>query len=290
MFTADWCAPCKAVKEWLEGSEVVAKATSKGRFVFIDVDEWRGPAHQLFPGVNPRKLPTLVSLDTQGTMLRSVRGTELGLLSEKDTATNLKRLIQGKVPLPASYEGNQEVRMQLIRESAKRSRAATENWEPVDVKVVGKSPPKGKWGSVKVDLTIRNKDSRRKWIAIGTPGQPLAQEPAIESWVVRRFTEHVRAYSIDYVGYPSFRVVPIGGPGKISLKGLDLRVGPGAESLEIWELRTLEVDGKKQQFDKKVPYAFEVENAEETTVFMTQEGQPFIRLTPSQQHSIPLVR
>ena len=53
MFTADWCAPCKAVKEWLEGSEVVAKATSKGRFVFIDVDEWRGPAHQLVPGVNP---------------------------------------------------------------------------------------------------------------------------------------------------------------------------------------------------------------------------------------------
>ena len=288
MFTADWCAPCKAVKEWLEGSEVVAKATSKGRFVFIDVDEWRGPAHQLFPGVNPRKLPTLVSLDTKGTMLRSVRGTELGLLSEKDTATNLKRLIQGKVPLPASYEGNQEVRMQLIRESAKRSRAATENWVPVEAKVVGKAPPKGKWASVQVDLTIRNKDSRRKWIAIGTPG--LAPEPAIESWVVRRFTEHVRAYSIDYVGYPSFRVVPIGGPGKVVLKGLELRVGPGAENLEIWELRTLEVDGKKQQFDKKVPYTFEVENAQKTKVFMTEEGQPLVRLTPSQKHSIPLVR
>ena len=54
MFTADWCAPCKAVKEWLEGSEVVAKATSKGRFVFIDVDEWRGPAHQLFPGASEK--------------------------------------------------------------------------------------------------------------------------------------------------------------------------------------------------------------------------------------------
>ena len=75
-------------------------------------------------------------------MLRSVRGTELGLLSEKDTATNLKRLIQGKVPLPASYEGNQEVRMQLIRESDKRSRAATENLVPVEAKVVVKAPPK----------------------------------------------------------------------------------------------------------------------------------------------------
>ena len=43
------------------------------------------------------------------------------------------------------------------------------------------------------------------------------------------------------------------------LKGLELRVGPGAKSGDLG-MRTLEVDGKKQ-FDKKVPYTFEVENA-----------------------------
>ena len=94
--------------------------------------------------------------------------------------------------------------------------------------MVGKAPPKGKWASVQVDLTIRNKDSRRKWIAIGTPGQPLAPEPAIESWVVRRFTEHVRAYSIDYVGYPSFRVVPIGGAREGGLEGSGTPGGTGS--------------------------------------------------------------
>ena len=49
MFTADWCAPCKALKEMIHGSTVVQRATQKGRLLYIDVDEWRGPAHRLFP-------------------------------------------------------------------------------------------------------------------------------------------------------------------------------------------------------------------------------------------------
>ena len=289
MFTADWCAPCKAVKEMLDGSKEVQAATKKGRFLYIDVDEWRGPAHRLFPGVNPQKLPTLVSLDPKGTKLLAVRGTDLGLLSEEDTGKNLKRLIAGLSPVEASYTKDSEKRMELIRASAMKSRELTKEWQPVKVTLNGKKPGKGKWADLKVDISIRNKDSRRKWVVIGTPGQPLAQAPQLESWTIKRFNEHVRAYIVEYVGYPSFAVLPIAGGGGLDLNGWPVRVGPGADSLEIWELKQFNVDGQKRQFDKKVPYMFRVEDVMDTTVFSSEEGQPQLDLLPGKKHLIPLL-
>ena len=289
MFTADWCAPCKALKEMIHGSKVVQKATKKGRFLYIDVDEWRGPAHRLFPGVNPQKLPTLVSLDPKGTKLLSVRGTDLGLLSEEDTGKNLKRLIAGLSPQEASYSKDSTKRTELIRASAKKSRELTKDWEPVTVTVNGKKPKKGQWADLTVNVSIRNKDSRRKWMVIGVPGQPLAEAPQLESWTIKRFNEHVRAYMVEYVGYPSFTVLPVAGGGGLDLNQWPVRVGPGADALEIWELKQFNVDGQKRQFDKKVPYMFKVENAGDTTVFSSEEGQPQLDLLPSKKHLIPIL-
>jgi len=257
--------------------------------VFIDVDEWRGPAHRLFPGVNPGKLPTLVSVDPKGTKLLSVRGTELGLLSEEDTGKNLKRLIVGLPPLPPSYNANPEKRTELIRASAKKGRALTAEWKPLEVKIQGKKPKRGKWADVKADIVIRNKDSRRKWMVIGTPGQPLAENPQTESFTIKRFNEHVRAYMVEYVGYPSFVVMPVAGGGGLDLRGWPLRVGPGADSLEIWELNQFNVDGQKRQFDKKVPYMLQIEDAANISIFKTEEGQPVLDLKVAKKHQIPLL-
>ena len=126
MFTADWCVPCKSLKEHLEESPEVKRALKSGRVLIIDVDEWRGPAHRLFPGINPTKLPTLVSLDPRGTVLRECRGTDLGLLSAADTANNLGRLLRGLAPEPPGYASDPALRTALIRESARNQKARHE--------------------------------------------------------------------------------------------------------------------------------------------------------------------
>lgn len=288
MFTADWCAPCKALKDMMHGSPLIGKLAKKGRVVFVDVDEWRGPAHRLFPGVNPQKLPTLVSLDPRGTQLSVVRGTDLGLLSAEDTGQNLKRLIAGAPLRKPSYSSDSTKRTELIRASALKGRKLTENWKPLRVEVVGKKPKKGQWGQVVANISIRNKDSRRRWYVIGVPGQPLAEMPQIESWSILRFNEHVRAYYLAYVGYPNFAVIPVAGGGGVDLNGWPLRVGPRADSLEIWELNKFSVDGAKKQFDKKVPYLLEIQNAANTAQFHSEEGQPQVDLKAATKHLMPL--
>ena len=289
MFTADWCAPCKAVKDWLHTSETVRKETRKGRIVFIDVDEWRGPAHRLFTGINHQKLPTLVSLDPRGTVVREAKGTDLGLLSEVDTGKNLGRLIAGMEPLPPSYEQDPAKRTELIRASAVRAKEETATWEPLRVEWVDGKPQKGKWTDGKVHVTIRNSESRRKWMAIGFPGQTLVPDPQMESWVIRKFEQHVRATYMEFVGFPKFIVMPIGGPGELVLRNWPVRVGPGADSLEVWELKELVINGEKMQFDKKVPYRLELEDAGKTTELRRIDVPPELTLEPAEMFRIPLL-
>ena len=152
--------------------------------------------------VNPQKLPTLVSLDPKGTKLLSVRGTDLGLLSEEDTGKNLKRLIAGLSPQEASYTKDSSKRTELIRASAKKSRERTKDWEPIKVTVNGRKPKKGQWADVTVNISIETKTvAGSGWSSVSQGNSRRGTTVGVLDGEAIQW--HVRAYMVAYVGYPS---------------------------------------------------------------------------------------
>jgi thiol-disulfide isomerase/thioredoxin len=259
MFTADWCAPCKSVKEFLAESKEVQKAVAKGKFLFIDVDEWRGPAHQLIAGVNPQQLPVLARVDHDGKLVRQCFGTDLGLISDQAVATNLARLLRGEAPerLPALNDPNQQ--RTLIVEQAQRANARVKGIPTHEVKVLAKRDLGGGLTEWTVSVFIQNHDSRRRFFAIPTElGVQLEGSAQVESWEMLRFTEHVRAFWYRFEASPAFFVVPLGGHGSVRLGKLVLRGRKGTQTLEIAELDSLTIGGTGIEFDKKVPFVLEV--------------------------------
>ncbi len=246
MFTADWCSPCKAIKDLVAGSAVVRGAfrKHKGRLLYIDVDEWRGPAHRLIPGVYPRKLPTLVRIDGSGQKVLVAYGSELGLLSEDAVATNFGLLIDGKPMIKPFYEGDSAKQTALLR-AQHTAREARNN----HVKTLVVERMKG----AKVRLRIRNLDGPRRWFLIPIRANaPLAEAPQVGSVTTMKFNEHVRATYLRFDGKTAFIAMPVAGYGDVDLVGWPL---PGAaKTLEVWELNRLEVDGQARQFDQKLPY------------------------------------
>ncbi len=143
IFTAQWCSPCHLLKENIRNSEIVQQALGKrGRILFIDVDEWRGPAHRLIRGVFPKKLPTVARVDNHGILIVKCLGTELGILTEEDTAHNLKRLIRGKPPETPSYEKDPAI-MRKVQERL-RQRAIEEKRREMEARKRGEPVPETK--------------------------------------------------------------------------------------------------------------------------------------------------
>ncbi len=258
MFTADWCSPCKAIKELVKGSAVVRKAFRKhrGRLLYIDVDEWRGPAHRLIPGVNPRKLPTLVRIDQGGRKVIETYGSQLGLLSEDAVAHNFGRLIDGKPLEKPFYEGNSAKQTQLIRAQASAREKRNKGVKELVVRRL-------KGG--KVRLRIVNLDGPRRWFLVPlSTTQPLPESPRVATMDVVKFNEHVRAWFLRFTGDTPFMAVPVAGYGDVDLVGWPL---PGkGKKLEVWELNRLEVDGTVQQFERKLPYHLNMARAGQTTL------------------------
>jgi len=247
MFTADWCSPCKAIKEFVAGSAVVRKAfrTHKGRLLYIDVDEWRGPAHRLIPGVYPRKLPTLVRIDGGGQKVVVAFGSELGLLSEDAVATNFGRLIDGKAMAKPFYTGDNKKQTELIRAQHNAREARNNKTKELVVQRM-------KGG--KVRIRIRNLDGPRRWYLIPIAANtPLVDAPQVRLMTTMKFDEHVRATYLRFEGKNGFVAMPVAGYGGVDLVGWPLRLGK-AKTLAVWQLNRLDVDGGARQFQRKLPY------------------------------------
>jgi thiol-disulfide isomerase/thioredoxin len=289
MFTADWCTPCKAIKDWLHESPAVQKAAKKGRILLIDVDEWRGPAHSLLPGINPTKLPQLVRLDPKGDVSVSCYGTDLGIMSEQSMARNLARLIDGKAPEKPVYEKDPAELRKLAVADVERNRAKTKDLAPLDVKVLSRQEGQGGLVRWSLQLGIRNKDSARKWFAVsGRLGEALSEAPKVTGYKVQRWNDHVRAYAMQMQGTPPFTLIPVAGWGSVDLKGFIVEGPASASTLEIWELSRATVDGQQLQFDKKVPYQLTIEAAFLTTPIFERSTPAEVRLYPGARHQIVL--
>ena len=209
MFTADWCSPCKAIKEFVEASAAVRKVVDKGRLIYIDVDEWRGPAQSLFQGIDVSKLPTLVAVDFDGRATRNCYGTDLGLLAEESIASNLERLQKGLAPEKAYYTDKPDVERQLVLRQADAQAKRLKGLPDVEVSAAGAG---------KVRLVIHNNDGPRRWYLIpANAGQPLMETLKVTAWKAMRWTEHVRADYLQFDGPTPFFAVPVAGYGRVEL-------------------------------------------------------------------------
>jgi thiol-disulfide isomerase/thioredoxin len=287
MFTADWCIPCKAIKDHLEESAEVADALNSGRVLFIDVDEWRGPAHRLFPGINPTKLPTLVSLDPRGTVLRECKGTELGLLSAKDTANNLGRLLRGLPLEPAKYTTDPTLRTALIRESALKERARQSGKKPVIVEVMSSRETAGGTQYL-LRIQLHNLNGMRRWFAISERGGALTEAPHVDSWTLSAFEEHARSRIWRYRGESSFALVPVGGNGSLEISAWTVSGGGAQAAITIWELNRVEVDGQRLLFEKKLPVFLSIKDAGRMRELSSGRGSPKVKLTVRSRHVVPI--
>jgi thiol-disulfide isomerase/thioredoxin len=272
MFTADWCSPCKEVKQFVAGSAVVRKALAHARFLYIDVDEWRGPAQKLLPGVDASKLPTLALVDREQKAARTCYGTDLGLLSEDAVAHNLARVLANQAPEKPAYADKPEVEHELMLQHANAQTATTKGVPQLEVKAQGVRD-----GVRRVKLVIRNHDGPRRWFLVPARlDAPLSEHPTVAQWQQVRWTEHVRADFLHLDGNPEFYAVPVAGFGSVELddwplpevakmEGAKAR-GAKAGKLEVWELDRLALDGQEQPFQMKLPYELKIAHPDQQAV------------------------
>ncbi len=260
MFTADWCSPCKAIKEFAEASGAVRKVLEHGRLVYIDVDEWRGPAQQLFQGIDVSKLPTLVSVDFDGRAQRNCYGTDLGLMSEDSVATNLDRLLKGQAPDKPYYADKPDVEKQLVLHQAQAQALKLKGVPTLEVMATGAGAAR------KVKLTIHNTDGPRRWFLVpANAAQPLTETVKVTAWKALRWTEHVRADYLQFDGTPPFFAIPVAGYGGVELDAWPLPGTPAGGQLVVYELDRLSIDAQDQQFQQKLPYELKIEHPEQVS-------------------------
>jgi thiol-disulfide isomerase/thioredoxin len=257
MFTADWCSPCQAIKDMAVSSSAIRKTLTKGRLLYIDVDEWRGPAHALIAGVNPTKLPTLVRVDKYGKQVQTCYGTDLGLLSDESVAHNLQRMFDGKPPEKPWYQGDADKERELMR-AQQEAKARKQKAEPV-LLVTGKNGDR--------TLTIHNHDGPRHWFLIPLDAaKGLSLTPNVTAWQHKRWNEHIRAEFSQFDGPQPFVAVAVSGYGSLTLQHFPLKGKGKGGQLEVWELNQLLVDGREPSAGQKLPYHLDIAEPAAVTV------------------------
>ncbi len=279
MFTSDWCSPCKAIKEFVKGSAVVRKALAKGRLLYIDVDEWRGPAQTLIAGVDASKLPTLVRLDADWKVLQTCFGSELGLLHEDAIAHNLGRLLEGKPIEKPFYDGKPDLEREFIGKQSEAQTAKTKGVPTLEVKAKGGASDRT------VRLILRNHDGPRRWYLV--PARldgPLSEHPSVRQWWRVRWTEHVRADYLRLVGSPEFYAIPVAGYGSVEIESLPMAGASKDGKFVVFELDYLKFDGQDQQFQTKLPYSLKIANFGQQAV-AGQGEHPKVELRVRARHT-----
>lgn len=291
LFGADWCSPCQSIKELFESSEALAAQVTGGRFLHIDVDEWRGPAHRLIEGVVPSKLPTIVRVDHNGAMVQTAMGSSLGLLDGETTGRNLKRLIDGKPTEEPQYLADPERKRQLLVADSRRKQAAVAGVEPVAVKVLGKSSDAAGNTTWTIALDIRNLGQRRRWYVMPTAlPKPVGKPFEVEAKQFMRFAEHGRAgmhrFHLKGAG-THLDLLAVSNYGSAHFGKWTVTTKPD-ERLAIWEVDRVRVDDTALQFDKKVPYALKIEDGTKAASRTRTELETPAKLSIIVQQVLPL--
>lgn len=285
MFSADWCAPCKAIKEFMHSSTTVRKTLRKGTFTIIDVDEFRGPAHQLIPGVNPTKLPTIVRVDYSGKKVVECYGSDLGLLSEDSVSANILRLFAGKAPAAPFYRGNGKLESELIRKQSEAQTSKTKGVAEVEAHVRSAAS-----GIFTLRIVLRNHDGPRRWYLLpASIGGKLSESPKMTGWQEVKWDEHVRATFRRFEGTPGFTAIAVAGYGSVTLDRWTMYGDPKAKSIPVWKLNRLVVDGEVAEFQRKLPYHMHLQRASKNKVLARGAGGK-VEVGVAERFEVPLKR
>jgi thiol-disulfide isomerase/thioredoxin len=290
-FTADWCSPCKSLKTLMEESPVVQRAIRDLRVLFVDVDEWRGPAHGLIAGAMPSKLPMLARVDAQGQLVQLAMGTQMGLLSEEATAGNFRRLAFGKVVERPAYLDDHDAKMALVRENARKRKARNEGVERLEVEVLDTQRLASGETEWRLRVLIRNLDSRRRWFVL--PGRLGALRPDLFEAKGRetlRFNQHVRAHMTHLKGEHDLYVLPLAGASDVELSGWVVRGQGATGTLELTELKRFTLGGEAVTFEKKVPYELRIADARDVQTAWSSDVPVAVELIANRVLSAPLTR
>ncbi len=278
IFTADWCLPCKALRRLLALDAAVKKAAAPGRFLFIDVDEWRGPAQALIAGADAAQLPTVARVDERGALVLKCFGTDLGLLSGAATAKNLTRLLAGLAPVRPDYEQDAGLTRTLALEDNQRDRAEAAARPELSVTVTKKTTTSPGRAAYTVTLTLSNPDASRRWFVVPKDmAAPLTERPTPTLYRELKFTEHVRATMVVFEGAPAFWAVPVGGFGSVELGALVIDGPAVGATLEVWSLSGLTLGTSPLAFGHKLPISLKISNATKTTILSGVAG-PIVTL------------
>ena len=277
------------MKTLMEESPVVRRALRDLRVLFVDVDEWRGPAHGLIQGAMPSKLPMLARVDLQGNLVQLAMGTQMGLLSEEATAGNFRRLALGLAVERPAYLDDKEAKMALVRESAMKRKARNAGVERLEVDVESRRSLGSREHEYRLNVTIRNLDSRRRYFVL--PGRLGAPRPDLfeaQGHEVLRFNEHVRATITHFKGPHDFFVLPVAGSSDVELGGWIVRGPATTRDFEVVELQRYTLGGDKVMFDKKVPFELRITDASDVSVVRSSDVPISVALVPAQVLKVPL--
>ena len=290
LFTADWCSPCKTLKVLMEESPIVQRAIRDLRVLFVDVDEWRGPAHGLIRGAMPSKLPMLARVDGNGDLVQLAMGTQMGLLSEEATAGNFRRLAFGKPVERPAYLDDHDAKMALVRAKAKRRKARNVGVERLEVEVEESRRLKSGATQWRLRVVIRNLDSRRRWFVL--PGRLGAPRPDLFEAKGRetlRFNDHVRAHMTHLLGEHDLYVLPLAGSSDVELSGWVVTGEGPSGTFEVTELQRFKLGGEPVTFDKKVPFELRISDASNVSRAQVSAVPVAVELVPNQVLKVPLV-
>ncbi len=286
MFTADWCTPCRSIKEALDSNPIVQEHTRGGRFLIIDVDEWRGPAHRLIEGADPSKLPLLVAVDRQGAAQVVTHGSKIGLLDPHSTGQNLARVIHGQEIVLPSYQDDPKRRRELAIADSRRQKTLVQDRTPVSLKVKTREKLADGKERLKVDLLIHNNEAGRRYWVLPTYTPPPTGPFEVPTLSGSRFKEHVRAGFFIYSTDPPTHVIASGNWGSVELLGYTLDVPAGTTELQVHKLNSVTVAGERLKFTKKVPYALQIADASKLVAGRTLEEPRTIELDVKKTYTL----
>jgi len=286
MFTADWCTPCRSIKEALDSNPIVQEHTRGGRFLIIDVDEWRGPAQRLIEGADPSKLPLLVAVDRQGKALVATHGSKIGLLDPHTTGQNLARVIHGQEIVLPGYQDDPKRRRELAIADSRRQKTLVQDRIPVTLDVKAREKLPGGQERLTVDLKIYNNEAGRRYWILPTFVAPPTGPVEVPTLSGARFKEHVRAGFFIYATDPPVHVIASGNWGSLELLGYTVDVPAGTKEVQVHKLNSVTVAGDRLKFTKKVPYALKIEAASEVVPGRTLEEPRTIELDVKKSYTL----
>jgi hypothetical protein len=104
-----------------------------------------------------------------------------------------------------------------------------------------------------------------------------------------KFAEHIRAQYLRFDGIPPFVAIPVAAYGSVQLDRWKVGGGAVPDTMEVWELTRLSVDGDVARFDHKTPYGLHAKFASRIQLLRKYPGAE-VEIMIRKKHRVPIIR